>query len=330
MKFRLYILVIFCSFLISAVSANPGNPLVEKRKTYSKSYTLSGSDRVSLSNQFGEMKIMTWDKNEIKVDITIVTKASSEDVAQNILDRINIEDGKSGGEVFFKTKMKDMNDNRDKKNKGEYKEQSMKIDYLVYMPATNSLEANNQFGPMNLPDFKGTVDLESKFGSLTTGKLLNVKSVNVEFGSATIAHINSGKLTIKFSKGTIESMSGNVDLLIEFCEKIKIGLGNDLKDFNLKTNYSTVYLDASSNLSAYFDIHTNFGEFKNKTSFPINEEKSSSEKHGPKFDKDYTGKAGTGSNKVNIRSEFGEVILGHNLQVDFSEKKEKKKESRVI
>ena len=32
------------------------------------------------------------------------------------------------------------------------------------------------------------------------------------------------------------------------------------------------------------------------------------------------------ANKVKIRSEFGEVILGHNLQVDFSEKKDKNKE----
>jgi hypothetical protein len=330
MKFRLYVLVILCSFLVSSVSANTGDPLVEKRKTFSKSYALRGNDKVSLSNQFGEMKIITWDKNEIKVDVTIVCKASSDDLAQKIMDKINIDDGKTENGVYFKTNMHKMSNNSGTNKKGEYKEQSMKIDYLVYMPASNPLEANNQFGPMSLPDFKGPVDLESKFGSLTTGRLMNVKSVFVEFGSANIAHLNGGKLTIKFSKGTVGSISGNVGLLIEFCEKIKIGLGNELKDFNMKSNYSTVYLDASSNISAYFDIHTNFGEFKNKTSFPINEEKSSSEQHGPKFDKDYSGKAGSGSNKVNIRTEFGEVILGHNLQVDFSEKKDTKKESKVI
>lgn len=325
MKFRLYILVIYCSFIAASVYANTGDPLVERKKTYSKSYALSGSDKISLSNQFGEMKIITWDKNEIKVDVTIVCKASTDEVAQKIMDKISIEDGKTGNSVYFKTKMKGESNNSGTHKKGEYKEQSMKIDYLVYMPATNTLEANNQFGPMSLPDFKGEVDLESKFGSLTTGRLMNVKRVSVEFGKATIAHQNNGKLTIKFSKGSIGTLSGNVDLLIEFCEKIKIGIDNELKDFNLRTNYSSVYLDASNNLSANFDIHTNFGEFKNKTSFPINEEKSGSEQHGPKFDKDYSGKAGTGSNRVKIRSEFGEVTLGHNLQVDFSEKKDKSK-----
>jgi len=329
MKFRLYILVTCFSFLSAVVSANPGDPLVEKRKTYSKSYSISGSDKVTLNNQFGEMKILTWDKNEIKVDVTIVCKASSDDVAQKIMDKISIEDGKTGNGVYFKTKMKGESNNSGTNKKGEYKEQSMKIDYLVYMPALNPLEANNQFGPMSLPDFKGSVDLESKFGSLTTGRLMNVKNIDVEFGSANIAHLNGGKLTIKFSKGTVGSMSGNVLLRFEFCDKIKIGLSNEVKDLDLKNSYTNVYLDASTNLSASFDVHTSFGEFKNKTSFDISEEKSDSDRNGPKFDKDYSGKAGSGSNKINIRSEFGEVILGHNLQVDFSEKKDKQK-SKVI
>jgi len=329
MKFRLHILVSLCTLLISSVYAHSGDPLVEKRKTYSKSYSINGSDKVSLSNQFGEMKILTWDKNEIKVDVTIVCKASSDDIAQKIMDKISIEDGKSGNGVYFKTKMKDENNNWDKKNKGEYKEQSMKIDYLVYMPASNPLEASNQFGPMSLPDFKGPVDLESKFGSLTTGRLMSVKNIDVEFGSANIAHLNGGKLTIKFSKGSVGSMSGDIILRFEFCDKLKIGLSNEVKDLDMKNSYSTVYLNVDNTLSANFDVHTSFGEFKNKTSFDINEEKSDSERNGPRFDKDYSGKAGSGSNKVKIRSEFGEVILGHNLQVDFSEKKDKLK-SKVI
>ena len=182
---------------------------------------------------------------------------------------------------------------------------------------------------MSLPDFNGPVELESKFGSLTTGKLMNVKNIDVEFGDAKIEHLNGGKLTIKFSKGTVGSMSGNLVLRFEFCDKIKIGLSNEVKDLDLKNSYTSVYLDADNNLSASFDVHTSFGEFKNKTSFVISEEKTDTEKYGPTFDKDYSGKAGSGSNKVKIRSEFGEVILGHNLQVDFSEKKDKSK-SKVI
>ena len=74
-------------------------PKFKKSKSYSKSYSLSNSDKVKLENQFGEMKINTWDKNEIKVDVQITGKSDDEKRAQEIVDRISIEDGKQSGTV---------------------------------------------------------------------------------------------------------------------------------------------------------------------------------------------------------------------------------------
>ena len=332
MKLRLSLIVsvLFLSGL--SLMAGPGNndPLAEKRKTFTKSYPLSSGDKVRLNNQFGEMKIIPWEKNEIKVDITVVTKASTDEIAQKIMDRITIEDGKSGNEVFFKTNMKNSNDNWQKKDKSEYKEQGMKIDYAVYMPVSGALDATNQFGPMIVPDYRGAVHLESKFGSLTAGKLSNSKDVTVEFGKADIEAIQGGRFTIKFSSGEVKSMTGNMIVRVEFCDKLKISVDNSVKELDLKTSYSTVYLDASNDLSAKFDIRTSFGEFSNKTSFAIKEDRDDDEdRRGPKFDKNFRGNSGSGANNIKVKSDFGEVILGHNLNVDFSDKKDKKK-TKVI
>jgi hypothetical protein len=332
MKLRLSFIVsvIMLSGLSAMAKAGENDPFAEKRKTYSKTYPLSSGDRVRLNNQFGEMKIIQWDKNETKVDITIVTKASSDEYAQKILDRISIEDGKNGSEVFFKTNMKNNNDSWQRKDKGEYKEQSMKIDYAVYMPVTGSLDATNQFGAMFVPDYKGAVKLESKFGSLNAGRLSNAKDVSVEFGTANIESMQGGKFTIKFSSGEIKNMGGNMVMRVEFCDKLKVSVDNNLKDFDLKTSYSTVYLDASNDLSAKFEIRTSFGDFSNKTSFAIKEDRDDDEdRRGPKFDKNFKGNAGSGSNNIKIKSDFGEVVLGHNISVDFTEKKNKKK-TKVI
>lgn len=315
-------------FLLLALPSQASDPLVEKKKTYSKTYALAASDRVRLNNQFGELKIIPWDKNEIRVDVTIVTKASVEDIAQRIMDGIRIEDGKNGSEVFFRTKMDESKNKWDKsRNKDDYKEQSMRIDYAVYMPTRTTLFASNSFGPMVLPDYPGQAELESKFGSLTTGKLSNPKSVSVEFGTATIESANGGTLTVKFSKAQINALSGSVVLRVEFSDAIKVGMTNAVSALDVKCSYSQVYLDVPNNLSANFAIRTSFGEFHNKTEFPIREEKEDSDRYGPKFDKDYSGSAGAGANKVKIRAEFGEVTLGHNLQVDMSAKKKKPKQA---
>ncbi len=324
MKRNIITLLSFFTLAISPAFAHPGDPLVEKTKTYTKSYSISGSDKITLDNQFGEMKINTWDKNEIRVDVRIEAKGSTEEIAQRILDNIYIEDSKSGSSVSFMTKMKNKNMNWNNDKKKEYKEQGMKIDYTVNLPSGNNLSATNQFGPMSLPDYRGQVTLVSKFGSLTTGKLSNVKEVNVEFGEARIESVNGGKLTVKFSKGDIKNVNGNVVARFEFCDKLKIGLDNNTKDLDIKSSYSTLYLDAASNLSSDISIKTSFGEFSNKTSFNIKKEGDDDEKYGPKFDKEFSGTAGGGANKLRVKSDFGEVILGHNLQVDMTTKSKNK------
>lgn len=39
--------------------------------------------------------IKTWDKNEVKMEVTIIATSNTEERAQEILDRISIEDSKN-------------------------------------------------------------------------------------------------------------------------------------------------------------------------------------------------------------------------------------------
>ncbi|HZG26390.1 MAG TPA: hypothetical protein VEZ17_17500, partial [Chitinophagaceae bacterium] len=193
---QLKIAVTFLLVIVSLHSKASEDPAIEKRKSFSKSYSISNSDKISLHNQFGEMRVTTWNKNEVKVDVTIISKSTTDERAQQILDRISIEDGKNSDGVFFKTKIGKSDRNQD--DGKNYKEEKMEINYVVNMPAGNPLDLDNQFGATIVPDLGGTVQLTSKFGSLTSGKLAKVKSINVEFGSATLESLNSGTLTIKF------------------------------------------------------------------------------------------------------------------------------------
>jgi len=309
------------AFLFSSTLVMAGEPVVEKKKTYTKSYTVSNSDKISFNNQFGELKINTWDKNEVNVTVTITAEASTDEKAQAILDHISIEDGKSNDGVYFKTKFDKKKEQ--KWNKGE--KQGFHIDYVVNIPARNPLYAKNEFGPMSIDDYNGEVTLESKFGSLTTGKLSNVKRVQVEFGKATIGSINSGSLIIKFSKAAIDNLDGNVNAVFEYCDIAKLRVDNDTKALTIKNSFSNLYLDVNSNISANYDISTNFGDLHNKTNFEIKEEKEDKDDHGPRFNKRFLGKSGSGNIDMKIKSEFGQVTLGHNLNIDMNKEKDKNK-----
>jgi len=317
---------LFIALLLLTTQVLAEGPLVEKKKTYNKSYSVSNSDKISLTNQFGEMKINTWDKNEVSVTVTITAEAKTDERAQAILDNISIEDGKSGDGVFFKTKL-DKNKDNQQWSKGE--KQGFNIDYVVYVPARNPLQAKNEFGPMTIGDYTGEVTLESKFGSLTTGKLNNVKSVVIEFGKGTIGSINNGSLVIKFSKAAIDNLDGSVNAVFEYCDIAKLRVDNSTKALTVKNSFSNLYLDLNTNISANFDISTNFGDLHNKTNFDIKEEGDNDDRHGPRFKKRYQGKAGSGNTEMKIKSEYGQITLGHNLNIDMNKEKDKKGAVRI-
>ena len=334
---RPYNIILLIGFIALASTAIANEePKVEKKKTYSKSYPVSSNDKISLSNQFGEMKIMTWDKNEVKVDVSITAKADDDKRAQEILDKITIEDGKGSGGVYFKTKFakdqwnddKDKGRDRDREDRKSHRNEGMEINYAVYLPAGNTLNAENQFGAMIVPDYRGEATITSKFGSLKAGKISNGKSVSVEFGTGEIAQLNGGKLTFKFSNAvSVGKLTGDVEAVFEFCDKIKVNLDNDVKDLDIKNSYSKLYIDINKNFSAKYDISTSFGEFTNKTAFAIKEQgkDDDDDRHGPRFDHKYSGSSGSGSTNVKIKSSFGEIIIGHDLVVDMTESKKKGK-----
>jgi hypothetical protein len=294
-----------------------------KKKNVNKSYNVSSSDKLNIENSFGSVEVHTWDRNEIKVDVNIEVSANSDALAQKMLDRISISDDKSSKGISFETKMKDINNTKDEKS-------TMEINYTISMPASNPLSIKNEFGSTTLPDFRGEVDLNSKFGSLTTGTLSNIKNINVEFGKANLANISSSPVTIKFSKAVISKMSGAVKLNLEFCSNVRLSLDNNLSSLDLKTSYSTVNLKPVGSVPASYNIFTSFGSFKNTSDVKFSSDDDGNDDHGPNFDREYSGKSGSGNIPVKVKSSFGKIILGEASEEDMKSKdKDKKKKIKV-
>lgn len=316
------------SLSVNAAVLNPDLES-EKSKTYSKSYPVGNGDKISLDNSFGEMKIGTWNKNEIKVDVNITVKAGTDEYAQKLLEVISIEDGKTGSEIFFKTHLNHTKNKRDDDgDKREGRNTSFKINYTVYLPATVTLNANNDFGPMSIGDFDGAVTLTSKFGSLTTGKLSQPQKIRVEFGKAMVESMQGGKLDIRFSKAQVQHLSGEISADLEQSGGVKLGVDNSLKKMDLRVSFSKVYLDVEKTISASYAIKSSFGSFHNDTEFSIPRQ----DKEDRPFDQDkrYAGKSGSGATPIDIKNNFGTVTLGHNISFDVNDdSKDKNKKSRA-
>jgi hypothetical protein len=294
--------------LLSTAMGNDG----EHRRNISKSYTVSSDEKLSIENSFGDVAVSTWDKNEIQVNIEIVVNASSDEKAQQMMDEISVSDKRGGNEISFKTKIGNMGKMANgKRNKGSDDHRKFYIDYKIVMPSGNPLSVENSFGKINIGNFSGPVNLVSKFGELTTGKLSNARIVHVEFGSADIGPVVDPDVTFKFnSRSFIKNVTGNAKIHTEFCNNVEISVDNSIKDLNLFESYSNVRLNIPENLSASFNVHTNFGTFRNSSGINISEERED-DNMGPKFDKDFSGSSGSGNARIRIKSSFGKIRIAN-------------------
>lgn len=285
---------------------------VKRQRLINKSYPVTADDKLEIDNQFGNVAVSTWDKNEITVDIEIGARAATEERVQEIMNKLDVKDSKDGNTIAFKTTVDEIHNGG--RNKGNEGERSFYIDYVIHMPTSNRLQIENSFGKTEVADFKGLVSLTSKFGSLNTGKLDNVDLIDVEFGKAFLTEINNGRVIFKYNdQSRIGRVTGDVKITSEFSGNVQFVVADNIKELNVFESYSTVRMVVEKSLSADIDVHTSFGSFRNESEFNINENRESDENdYGPKFDKDYSGRAGEGRAKIRIKSSFGTVRLSYN------------------
>jgi hypothetical protein len=294
-----------------------GDDDVKKKRTINKSYPVTSEDKLEIENSFGDVVVSTWEKNEITVDIEIGVTASTEEKAQGLMDKIDVKEIHDGHIISLKTKIEHNNDNGDENGKhhgdGEHKK-SFYINYIIHMPAVNPMRLKNSFGKTTVPDFNGLITLISKFGSLEAGKLSKVDEIDVEFGKAVIAEVSNGSVSFSYDqKSEIGKVNGNVKIKSEFSSNIKFNVGDDIKELGVYESYSSVRMVVTKELSADFEVHTSFGSFNNDSDFGIKEDHEGGDNNfGPRFDKDFSGKAGDGKAKIKIKSSFGSVNLSHN------------------
>jgi hypothetical protein len=288
-----------------------------KERSISKTYPASGNT-LNIDNRFGSVKIITWDKNEIKVDIHIEVSSTDKEMMEKSFERIDVTDRQDGKDVFFKT---EMNKENKKDNIGcNNCSNNMSIDYEVHIPSGNALKIENTFGGITIPDYAGPVWLVNKYGTLTAGKLSKPEKIVVEFGKADLKNLSDIDLEFKYSSVTINGLSGNSKLKMSFCSYSKITLDNGLKSLSLHDSYSSVHLDPPANLPATYTINTSYGSFVDKTNIGIKRTDTPS-KFGPDMSRQFEGKSGAGTVKIDIKSSFGNIMIGQGTKDDMKEKK---------
>jgi hypothetical protein len=303
----------------------------EKKKNITQIYDLSASDRVSLSNKFGNIKVNTWTESKIKVEVEIEVNAQTEDKATKILDGITINHSKEGGVVSFKTKIDNdktggnrMNrsddgnhedcescDEKNKNKNGSWGNLGMKINYTVFLPASTTMKLYNEFGNTTLSNYSGALDAHNKFGNFIAETLSSSENeIFVEFGNAEIKSLSKPDLTVKFGNCDLANVVGAGALKYEFCGDVNVTLDKSVGDLKIKNSYSNIELTLNDNTNATFNIKSSYGDVKNKNknlTMKSDEDDDDDEKGCCNFTKNHKGTIGSGLAVVTISNSYGKI-----------------------
>jgi hypothetical protein len=166
----------------------------ELTKTVSEKYLVGASDALDISNKYGKVEIITWNNNEITVDVTIKAWGRNNEQAQKLLDRVEIRRQNNAGFISFRTELSDWDVHINERS-------GFEINYKIQMPKGLSLSVINKFGNTYLDNHEGKLKLDIGYGRLQARKILGASSnVKVSYGSAEIEEIREGELESKYSK----------------------------------------------------------------------------------------------------------------------------------
>lgn len=211
----------------------------EKTKEYNESWPVNSVETLEIDNKFGEVKITNEGGSDVTIDVVITVEAPNERRADELLEQINVEFGKSGNTVKAKTVI-----DSDFKSRSEFS-----IDYLVNIPSDKNLDISNKYGNtiVNVLNANGKFDI--KYGNLTANELNTPANgsmlINLGYGKADVSLSNDINVNVSYST---MNFGGTDDLVLESRYTV-INLG-EASSVQADSKYDTFNFEEIESLTA--------------------------------------------------------------------------------
>ena len=125
-------------------------------RPFSERYPVGPTPAVSVSNEFGAIRVTTWDNRVVQVAAEIIAGAESADVAAEVCQGIDVNVSHNEDLVEIHTLFPDA-----RRDMGVT---SMEVNYTITIPRNASLITDNFFGDTMVRGVGGLVAIESQYG----------------------------------------------------------------------------------------------------------------------------------------------------------------------
>lgn len=179
-------------------------------KSYDRSFHLNKDMEVSIINKYGDIQVVHWDNDSVRIQIKVHVTSHKEHKAQKLFEAIDIKFKNNFFYVVAETEMLGKSsvwtDISDATKQLFNSKTTSRIDYTVHLPRTSQLIIKNKYGNVYLGDYEGELDIEVSNGDIKAHDLLGKTKLNVSFGDLFINKIKHAIIQTVSAEAEIEEI----------------------------------------------------------------------------------------------------------------------------
>jgi hypothetical protein len=263
------------AFAISIPALLSAQVYSEKREQ-GKSFKLKSGTTVHISNKYGNINIMPWEKDSVRIEVSMSAQSKQAAKVVKILSTIDCEMISTATTISARTVFYD-NSATFWKDVVSYAGQvintsnNLQINYTVYLPETVPLKIENKFGNIYMDSHRANVDITLSNGDMQARDFSKTLKLKLEFGSASLQDVDNAQLTINYSDITCNKLkslnlnSRSSTIEIEETGALELTSSRDklvVKSCNSLSGEASFSRIRINELEALCSMNTKYGELK--------------------------------------------------------------------
>jgi len=230
-----HVIMIFMVITIHAQS-------VKMEKKYQEIFEAKSTDKLEISNKYGEIIINTWVSDSVKIDAVVLAEGKSQEIVNREISRVEVTIRKVGGLIAGVTKVDqgkgrsvfgDLVTQVEDISKSVLGSNRLAINYEVWIPEYLTIDLDNKFGDIYLDNLKGKVAINLNQGDLRANRIESDLILKHSLGKHTIAFVRNADLNLRGVSSKINELerlviqSGSSEVWIEKVSHLQLDSRND-------------------------------------------------------------------------------------------------------
>lgn len=199
MKFKISYIIIMMLFLTANVFYVSGQDY-EKNISVTKSFNIDTDTEVQISNKYGNIHIIPWEKDSVLFTIKLTVKANKESKADKLLDNVDFDFTATRYYIIAQTTFGRTTFFSDLANTMFSGGNNTQIDYYVNLPSYCPVKIDNKFGNVYFTDYNGEIDITISNGDFKAHDLYGASGIKVEFGNIFVNSLDNGELSLNYGE----------------------------------------------------------------------------------------------------------------------------------